>query len=56
MACAKLDLDPAVGSIYLQCLQLIPMMGALCLGEPVRRVKVAQAMSEEGRRWWHALW
>ena len=54
-ACHKLDLDLAVGMIYLQCPELISMMEALRRGVPVRRVKAALSLSDEARQWWHAL-
>ena len=52
-ACVKLSLDRTAGQIYLRCPELIPVMERLRHGEPVSRLKVT--MSEEGRRWWHAL-
>ncbi len=54
-ACCKLSIDPRVGMIYVRCAGLILPMEALRRGVPVQRVKVAYAMSEESRRWWHAL-
>ena len=51
----KISVDQQVGQIYFRCRELIVPMEALRRGVPVQRVKVAYAMSEEGRRWWHAL-
>lgn len=51
----KLQIDPAITTIYLRCPELIGPMERLRRGEPVRRVRVALALSPDGRRWFHAL-
>jgi hypothetical protein len=55
VVCEKMAIDPVVFAIYRQCSALIAFMEPLRKGEPVRRVKVRLAMSEEARCWWVAL-
>jgi len=55
LVCEKMAIDPVVFAIYRQCSALIALMEPLRTGEPVRRVKVRFALSEEARRWWVAL-
>jgi hypothetical protein len=55
VVCEKMAIDPVIFTIYRQCSALIAFMESLRKGEPIRRVKVKLALSEEARRWWVAL-